>query len=184
VGSANPGGHKRRPYPDGGYSPPRHSASIKTPVLSTREELMKLFLRVVYLLSFAFSFLSAPTASAQASKAEMKPPTATVTLVRVAPGKHLEFLKWVAENEAIAKEAGVPSPQIYEHTNGDSWDFMQVGPTLTDAQQAKVDEITKKHGRKTGLGASLEFRTMIAWHTDTMAIGPVTAADLVAAAGK
>ena len=47
-----------------------------------------------------------------------------------------------------------------------------------------MDEVTKKHGRKTGLAASLEFRTMIAWHTDTMAIGPVTTADLVAAAGK
>jgi hypothetical protein len=145
---------------------------------------MRIFLRVVYLLSFAFAFLSAPTASAQAAKSEMKPPAVTVTLVRVAPGKHLDFLKWAAENESIAREAGVPSPQIYEHTNGDSWDYMQVGPTLSDAQQAKVDEVTKKRGKKTGFAASLEFRTFVAWHTDTMAIGPVTAADLVAAAGK
>jgi hypothetical protein len=51
-------------------------------------------------------------------------------------------------------------------------------------QQAKVDEVTKKHGGKTGLAGSLEFRTFVAWHTDTDTIGPVTAADLVAAAGK
>ena len=116
--------------------------------------------------------------------AEMKPPTARVTLVRVAPGKHLEFLKWAAENDVIAKEAGVPSTQIYEHTNGDAWDYMQIAPDLTEAQQAKVDEVTKKHGRKTGVGASLQFRMFVAWHTDTDTIGPVSAADIVAAASK
>ena len=114
----------------------------------------------------------------------MKPPTARVALYRIAPGKHLEFLKWAAENESIEKEAGVPASQVYAHTNGDSWDYMQIAPDLSDAQQAKVDEVTKKRGRKTGFGASLEFRTMIAWHSDTMVIGPVTAADLVAAASK
>ena len=117
-----------------------------------------------------FGFLGAPSARAQMAKTEMKPPTARVTLVRVAPGKHLEFLKWAAENDAIAKEAGVPATQIY--------------PDLTDAQTAKVDEVTKKHGRKTGMAASLEFRMFVAWHTDTDTIGPVSAADLVAAASK
>jgi hypothetical protein len=100
------------------------------------------------------------------------------------PGKQLEFLKWVAANDAIDKEAGVPASHIYAHTNGDSWDYMQIAPDLTEAQQAKVDELSKKHGLKTGFAASLEFRTMIAWHTDTFVIGPVTAADLVAAASK
>ena len=104
--------------------------------------------------------------------------------MRVAPGKHLEFLKWAAETDAIAKEAGVPATQIYEHTNGDAWDYLQIAPDLTEAQQAKVDEVTKKHGRKTGFAASLEFRTFVAWHTDTDTIGPVSAADLVAAASK
>ena len=131
-----------------------------------------------------FGFLDASATRAQMSKQEMKPPTAVVALYRVVPGKHLEFLKWAAENEAIAKEAGVPASQVYAHTNGDNWDYMQIAPDLSDAQQAKLDEITRKHGHKTGFAAGLEFRTMIAWHSDTMVIGPVTAADLVAAASK
>jgi hypothetical protein len=129
--------------------------------------------------------LAALSIHAQTAKTESKqPPTARIVLVRLAPGKQLDFLKWAAENEAIAKEAGVPADQVFAHTNGDSWDYMQIAPDLTKEQQAKVDEITKKHGRKTGFPASLEFRTFVAWHTDTMAIGPTTATDLAAMAGK
>ena len=145
---------------------------------------MKRLLHLTPFLLLAFLLFDAPAARAQMGKQEMKPPTARVALYRIVPGKHLEFLKWVAENDAIDKEAGVPVSQIYAHTNGDSWDYMQVAPDLSDAQQARVDEVSRKHGRKTGFAASLEFRTMVAWHTDTMVIGPVTAADLVAAASK
>jgi hypothetical protein len=132
------------------------------------------------LLSFA-----APAAYAQTAKSEAKdPPTARVALYRVASGRQLDFLKWMAETDAIDKEAGVPVSQVYAHTNGDSWDYMQIAPDLTREQQAKVDEVSKRHGRKTGIQAGLEFRTFIAWHTDTMTVGPMTAAELVAAAGK
>ncbi len=144
---------------------------------------MRRVFRLIPLMLLVFAFLGTPAASAQMGK-EMKPPTARVALYRCVPGKQLEFLKWMAENDAIDKEAGVPAAQIYAHTDGDSWDYMQIVPDLTPAQQAKVDEVSRKHGRKTGFAASLEFRTMIAWHTDTMTIGPVTASDLVAAASK
>jgi hypothetical protein len=126
-----------------------------------------------------FGFLDASATRAQMSKQEMKPPTAVVALYRVVPGKHLEFLKWAAENEAIAKEAGVPASQVYAHTNGDNWDYLQIAPDLNDAQQAKLDEITKKHGHKTGFcrGSGVSHDDRLA--PDTMVIGPVTAADLV-----
>jgi hypothetical protein len=132
------------------------------------------------LMALALFFIS-PAARAQAAK---EPPTARIALYRVAPGKQLEFLKWLAETDSIDKEAGVPVAQLYAHTNGDAWDYLQVAPDLTKEQQAKVDEVTKKRGRKTGFAAGLEFRTFVAWHTDTMTIGPVAASDLVAAAGK
>jgi hypothetical protein len=137
-------------------------------------------LRLTPLVLVAFACL-APAVSAQAAK---EPPHVRVALYRIAPGKQLDFLKWMAENDAIDKEAGVPASQLYAHTNGDAWDYMHIAPDLSKEQQAKVDEVTRKHGRKTGFAASLEFRTFVAWHTDTDAMGPVTAAELVAAAGK
>lgn len=128
--------------------------------------------------------LAAPAAYAQTAKAEKDPPTARIALYRVAPGKQLDFLKWMAENDAVDKEAGVPVSQFYAHTSGDSWDYMQIAPDLTKEQQAKVDEVSKKRGRKVRAQAGLEFRTFMAWHTDTMTVGPMTATDLVAAASK
>jgi hypothetical protein len=127
--------------------------------------------------------LSVPTVRAQTAKAEMKAPSrALITIYRVATGKHLEFLKWLAEQEAISREAGVPASQLYSHTDGDSWDYLNIGPVLTDEQQGKVDEATRKRGRKTGFAAGLEFRTFVSSHTDTFAIGPVSAGDLVSMA--
>ena len=137
---------------------------------------------ILVLLGVAF-LLSAPTARAQAAKAEMKEPSrALVTIYRVATGKQLEFLKWLADQDAIAKEAGVPASQLYAHTDGDSWDYMNIGPALSDEQQAKLDEASRKRGRKTGFSAGLEFRSLISSHTDTFVVGPVSAADLVSMA--
>ena len=137
---------------------------------------------ILALLAVLF-LLSAPTARAQTARAEMKEPSrALITIYRVATGKHLEFLKWLADQEAIAREAGVPASQLYSHTDGDSWDYLSIGPALTDAQQAKVDEAARKRGRKTGFAAGLEFRTLVSSHTDTFVIGPVSAADLVSMA--
>jgi hypothetical protein len=133
---------------------------------------------ILVLLSVAF-LLSAPTARAQAAK---EPPRGLVTIYRVATGKQLDFLKWLAEQESIAKEAGVPASQLYAHTDGDSWDYMNIGPALTDEQQAKLDEASKKRGRKVGFSAGLEFRALVASHTDTFVVGPVSAADLVSMA--
>ena len=127
--------------------------------------------------------LSVPTARAQTAKAEMKEPSRViVTIIRVAAGKQMEFLKWQAEQDAIAREVGVPATQFYAHTDGDSWDYLSIGPVLTGEQQTKVDEAARKRGRKGGFAAGLEFRTFISSHTDTFAIGPVSAADLVSMA--
>jgi hypothetical protein len=137
---------------------------------------------ILVLLGVAF-LLSAPTARAQAAKAEMKePPRALVTIYRIATGKQLEFLKWLAEQESISKDAGVPASQLYAHTDGDSWDYMNIGPALSDEQQARLDEASKKRGRKVGFPAGLEFRALVASHTDTFVVGPVSAADLVSMA--
>jgi hypothetical protein len=102
-----------------------------------------------------------------------------VAIYRVAPGKQLEFLKWMAAREAIDREAGVGATQWYAHMNGDSWDYVAISPDIDDATSDKLDEMARKRGLKAGPQAGLEFRQMIASHTDTMAAGPMTAAQMV-----
>ncbi len=109
---------------------------------------------------------------------------AVVSIYHVAPGKQMDFLKWMAAREALDREAGVAASQWYVHMSGDSWDFVVIGPELDDATSAKVDELARKRGLKTGPQAGLEFRQMMASHTDTLAAGPYTATQLIDRAGK
>lgn len=106
-----------------------------------------------------------------------------VSIYHVAPGKHLDFLRWQAARDAAATEAGIAAAQWYAHVDGDSWDYVSIAPATTDAQDEKVDAILKGKRLTTGYKSALEFRTMIASHTDTFASGPTTAAAL-AEAGK
>lgn len=129
-------------------------------------------------LLFALAALAPSPASSQEADMSM------VSIYRVAPGKHLEFLRWQAARDAAAAEAGVPVNEWYAHVDGDSWDYVSVGPMTTPAQDEKIEAILKGKNLTTGFKAGLELRTLMASHTDTMTRGPTTAAALVEAAGK
>jgi hypothetical protein len=128
--------------------------------------------------------VAAPLAVAQMQQHGGEPGKAIVSLYRVAPGKHLDFLKWMAAREAVDKEAGLTLGQWYVHTDGDSWDFVAISPERTEAEARKIDELSKRKGLKTGFPAALEFRQFVSTHTDTFARGPQSAADLVKAAAS
>ncbi|HET6371789.1 MAG TPA: hypothetical protein VFG76_00635 [Candidatus Polarisedimenticolia bacterium] len=112
------------------------------------------------------------------------PGRARITIYRIVPGRQLDFLKWMAAQDEVAKEGGVAAVQLYTHINGDDWDFVGIAPVTTPEQDKMLDEIAAKRGLKTGLPASLEFRDLVASHTDTFAAGPMSAADLIAQASK
>jgi hypothetical protein len=126
----------------------------------------------------ALSALTPAQAQAQ------EPGTVLIGIYHVAPGKHLDFLRWQAARDAAATEAGAAATQWYVHTNGDSWDFISVAPEGTPQMDDKVDAILQRKGLTTGFKASLEFRTLISSHTDTLAHGPTTAAALLEAGTK
>jgi hypothetical protein len=119
--------------------------------------------------------------------AQAQPRTSIVSIYRIAPGKHLAFLKWMAARDAADREAGVPATQWYRHLDGDSWDYVAIAPNHyadADALGDKVDAMARKHGLTTGMKASLELRELMASHTDTIAEGPSTAAELVQEASQ
>jgi phosphopantothenate synthetase len=111
-------------------------------------------------------------------------PQHIVSLYRAAPGQQVALLKWMAAQDRASAAAGVAASQIYVHTSGDSWDYLVINPVTTDAQDDAIDAAAKKMGIASGPRASIEFRTMIATHTDTTANGPQTAAQILAALGE
>lgn len=115
---------------------------------------------------------------------KQEPGRARISIYHAAPGRHLELLKWLAAREEVAKEAGVPTAQLYAHVDGDSWDYLLIWPLTTPEQDRKLDELAARKGLKTGFAAALEFRQLLASHSDTFAAGPMTAAELVVAATK
>jgi len=139
------------------------------------ELLMHRLIASLFLVPITFA---ASLAIAQDAAPERDSPRALISIYRVAAGKQADFLKWQATRDSIDKEAGVPQAQWYAHVDGDSWDYVSVGPDLTPEQSKKVVVTLKKHGLSTGLKASLEFRQFIGSHTDTLSIGPVTVSEL------
>ena len=111
-------------------------------------------------------------------------PQHIVSLYRAAPGQQVALLKWMARQDQASQAAGLPASQIYVHTSGDSWDYLVINPVTTDAQDDAVEAAAKKMGIVSGPRASIEFRTMIASHTDTTANGPQSAAQILAALGE
>jgi membrane-bound lytic murein transglycosylase B len=134
-----------------------------------------------------FGFVGAGTpsecfAQAATKEAAANPPVMIVSIYRITPGKQLDFLKYMAQLDAVAKEAGLRAQQFYAHLDGDSWDYVTIRQATTEAEDSRLDAISRKHGLATGFAAGLQIRQFVSSHTDTYSRGPTTAADLVAAA--
>jgi len=125
------------------------------------------------------TLLSVALLAPLASFAQDQGHQAIISIYRVAPGKHLDFMKWMAAREAVDREAGVQPTQWYGHLDGDSWDYVAIAPNQDQATSDKVDGLARKHGLKVGMASGLELRTMMASHTDTISAGPYSASDLI-----
>lgn len=133
---------------------------------------------IIQLLLLFVSLLTTTVALAQTAAPAKEPPHSLISIYRIATGKQPEFLKWMAARDVIDKEAGMAQAQWYAHLEGDSWDYLAVGPVSTPEQDKKVEAAMKKHGLNTGFKASLEVRQFFASHTDTVTVGPVTVSEM------
>ncbi len=104
------------------------------------------------------------------------PSRAIISIYHAAPGHQQALLEWLAQQERISAAAGIPSSQIYAHTDGDSWDYLMIGPATTEAQDQALDAAAAKMGLPTGPKVGLELRKHVQSHTDTFVVGPMTAA--------
>jgi len=100
-----------------------------------------------------------------------------IEIYRIVPGKHEEFLRHLALLDEANAMAGLPPRQLFVHQDGASWDFVLLQPAhTTDEQDAKLDAAYKKLGIPQGAKFFVNFRKLIAEHTDTF-VEATTAAE-------
>ncbi|WP_380877361.1 hypothetical protein ACFB49_12490 [Sphingomonas sp. DBB INV C78] len=116
--------------------------------------------------------------------AQSSAPRSIVSIYRAAPGQQLALLKWIARQDEIAKAAGQPASQLYIHQDGASWDYVYIQPAPTPEQDKAFDAAAKKMGVDPGPKMGLELRQYIAEHSDTISVGPTTAADYLKQVGN
>lgn len=142
--------------------------------------------RILTVLGLAAGVLVMAGLAAPAAAEEKKPTMHLVAIYQVAPGKHLDFLKWMAVREVVAKEAGAPASMWFSHTDGAGWDYISITPEPDEAKKAEIGKKTevllKQKGLTSGFKSSLEFRQFVSSHSDTYAMGPWTATEMVKAA--
>ena len=108
-----------------------------------------------------------------------------VEIYRIAPGKHEEFLRFIARADEANRLAGLPPRQLYVHSDGAEWDFMLIQPAETPKDKsAASDAAWEKMGLPSGADFFLEFRAFVQSHNDTFVRGPTTAADFLATKKK
>ncbi len=134
--------------------------------------------------SFLLTALSvaalAASSSAWAQEAAAAPRT-MIEIYKIAPGQHEAFLKEIARYDEANRLAGVPPRQLYVHSDGADWDFILIQPDeYPPEKQAALDKAWKQLGLPTGADFFLNYRRFVADHTDTVAIGPTSAAAYLA----
>lgn len=108
-------------------------------------------------------------------------PRRLIEIYRIAPGQHQAFLEAIAKYDEANHMAGLPSRELYVHSDGGSWDFLLIQPAQTPPDKvAALDAAWEKLGLPSGADFFLEFRQYVAEHEDTFVQGPTTAADFLA----
>jgi len=101
-----------------------------------------------------------------------------VEIYRIAPGKHEEFLRFVAYLDEINIKAGLPARDLYVHSDGASWDFILIQPASTPEELSDAyDKAWDESGAPSGVNFFLHIRKFIVEHSDTFAYGPTSAGE-------
>ena len=133
-----------------------------------------------YLMKYAAAAAAGAIAATSIAYAQAaSPPRAIISIYHAAPGHQQALLEWLAQQDRIAAAAGIPTGQIYAHTDGDSWDYLMIAPVTTEAQDQAADAAAAKMGLPSGPKVGLELRKHIQSHTDTYVVGPLTAAQML-----
>ncbi len=123
---------------------------------------------------------AAAQTAATAPAAAEEWPEAWFEIFKLAPGKQEEFVRRIDQVDQIAAAAGLPPIQLFFHENGADFDVILFKPVratkLTADQEARMDAKRKELGMPRGPAYFVNIREIVAEHTDSKTVGPVSAA--------
>jgi len=155
----------------------------------TKEAILKYIVFTLTTLFMSFSSASAQNASSPAAaptaseaeaaaSAEEEWPEAWFEIFKLAPGKQEEFVRLINQTDQINAAAGLPPTQMFFHENGGDFDVILFKPStgkLTAQQEAMIAAKRKEVAKPSGPAYFVYIRELIAAHTDSKTIGPISA---------
>ncbi|WNC69509.1 hypothetical protein RI845_05015 [Thalassotalea nanhaiensis] len=104
----------------------------------------------------------------------------TITVWKIHPGKHVEFIKYMTEWEEVFKEINEPPMKWYRKISGDSYDFVSISPPFNYEAEKAMEAAGKKRGLPIGYNYTLKLNEFADTYTSTIVEGPQSMADLLA----
>lgn len=111
-------------------------------------------------------------------------PKASIEIFRIAPGMHEAFIREIARYDQVLKAGEQPPIKIFIHDEGSEWDVIiykpegEINPNA--AQRARMDAKSRELQIESGPAYFVHLRQMVAEHSDSRAIGPISAGEWLA----
>ena len=103
----------------------------------------------------------------------------TITVWKIHPGKHVEFIKYMQEWEEVFEEIKEPPMKWYRKISGDSYDFVSISPPFNYKVEQAMEAAGKKRGLPIGYNYTLKLNEFSDSYTSTIVEGPQSMADLL-----
>ncbi|MEW6999374.1 hypothetical protein AADZ86_16935 [Colwelliaceae bacterium BS250] len=138
-------------------------------MLSTKNLLLSLIFAVGIFLSNSYQVQAVADQSA----------IYTITVWKIHPGKHVEFIKYMTEWEEVFEEIKEPPMKWYRKISGDSYDFVSISPPFNYKVEQAMEAAGKKRGLPIGYNYTLKLNEFADSYTSTIVEGPQSMADLL-----
>lgn len=103
----------------------------------------------------------------------------TITVWKIHPGKHVEFIKYMKEWEQVYREIKLPPMKWYRKISGDSYDFVSISAPFNNAKEHEMEKAGKARGLPIGYNYTLKLNEYVDSYTSTYVEGPQSMADLL-----
>ncbi|NRA83448.1 MAG: hypothetical protein HRU22_06660 [Gammaproteobacteria bacterium] len=132
-----------------------------------------LLISFVITISLTASFAKDSNAVAKQSSVQ------SLTVWKIHPGKHVEFIKYMQTWEEVYKVIGLPTMQWHRKISGDSYDYVSLSAPFNSAKEHEMEVEGKKRGLPIGYNYTIKLNEYVQSYTTTYVEGPQSMATLL-----